>query len=106
MIVHLSFALEKDTKTHDQRAVDMSRDLTRILREHLTWLKAEALRCGWGQPEWLFPNEVGRPLDETKVGRVFRRVLRQAGLPAFRVLVAGALAYAAPLAGDIRAVRR
>jgi integrase len=80
-----SLRREKDTKTHDQRAVEMSRNLTRILREHLTWLKAEAFRCGWGQPEWLFPSDVGRPMDETKVGRVFRGVLRRAGLPAFRV---------------------
>jgi integrase len=80
-----SLRREKDTKTHDQRAVEMSRNLTRILLEHLTWLKAEAFRCGWGQPEWLFPSEVGRPMDETKVGRVFRGVLRRAGLPAFRV---------------------
>jgi hypothetical protein len=28
---------------------------------------------------------VGRPLDEAKVGLVFRGVLRRAGLPAFRV---------------------
>jgi integrase len=80
-----SHGQEKDTKTHGQRAVDMSRDLMQILRGHLTWLKGEALRGGWGQPEWLFPNEVGRPLDEAKVGRVFRAVLRRAALPAFRV---------------------
>jgi hypothetical protein len=76
---------EKDTKTHDHRIADMSRNLTGILREHLTWLKAEAVRRGWGQPQWLFPSVVGRPMDKTKVGRVFRRVLRGAGLAAFRV---------------------
>jgi hypothetical protein len=44
------------------------------------WLKAEAFRRGWGEPEWLFPNEVGRPMDEAKVSRVFRLVLERAGL--------------------------
>jgi integrase len=74
----------KDTKTHDERAVDMSADLVAILREHLVGLKAEALKRGWGEPEWLFPNDVGRPMDEAKVSRVFRLVVKRAGLPAFR----------------------
>ena len=42
----------------------MSVDLVAILREHLAWLKAEAFKRGWGEPEWLFPNDVGRPMDE------------------------------------------
>jgi hypothetical protein len=63
----------------------MSLDLARILREHLAWLRAEVLKRGWGEPEWLFPSEAGRPMDEAKVSRVFRLVLKRAGLPAFRL---------------------
>jgi hypothetical protein len=33
-------ARSEDTKTHEQRAIEMSRDRTWILREHMTWLKA------------------------------------------------------------------
>src|SRR5262249_4263651 len=34
---------------------------------------------------WLFPNEVGTPMDEAKVSRVFRSAVKHAGLPHFRV---------------------
>src|SRR5262245_8418161 len=75
----------KDTKTHDERVVDMSLDLARILRDHLAWLRTETLKRGWGEAEWLFPNEVGRPMDEAKVSRIFRLVIKRAGLPSFRL---------------------
>ena len=38
-----------------------------------------------GEPEWLFPSELGTPLDEANVSRAFRRILNRAKLPAFRV---------------------
>jgi integrase len=47
--------------------------------------EAEALRRGSGELEWLFPNEEGHPLDESRVRKVFRRGLAQAKLPGFRV---------------------
>ena len=75
----------KDTKTRDERAVDMSADLVAVRREYLVALKAEALKRGWGEPEWLFPNDANHPMDEAKVSRVFRLVVKRAGLPAFRV---------------------
>jgi integrase len=59
--------------------------LVRSLREHLCWLKGEALRRGWGEPQWLFPNEEGKPLDESRVRKLFRRTLKRAKLPAFRL---------------------
>ncbi len=40
---------------------------------------------GWGEPEWLFPNEASRPHDKWRVGKVLRRTLARAGLPAFRL---------------------
>jgi integrase len=75
----------KDTKTHESRQVDLSNDLVSLLRGHLHWLKTEALRRGWGEPEWLFPNDQGKPLDESRSRKVFQRALRRAKLPAFRV---------------------
>ena len=63
--------------------VDLSPETMSRLENHLHWLKAEALRRGWGEPEWLFPNEANRPLDISKAGKVFRRALRKAKLPAF-----------------------
>jgi integrase len=75
----------KETKTHEQRDVELSPGLVRTLRRHLVWLKEQALALGWGEPVWLFPNETGATLDESKVRKVFRRTLRRAGLPSFRV---------------------
>ena len=43
------------------------------------------MRRGWGEPEWLFPNDAGRPQDKWVLGQAFRRTLKQAGLPAFRL---------------------
>ena len=47
--------------------------------------EGQALRRGWGEPEWLFPNETGQPQDKWVVGKAFRRALKRAGLPAFRL---------------------
>ena len=75
----------KDTKTHERRRVDLTPDLVRLLHRHLAWLKSEALRRGWGDPAWLFPNDVGRPQDKWVVGSAFRRALKRARVPAFRL---------------------
>ncbi len=71
----------KATKTHETRRVHLSRGLAGLLRQHLAWLKAEALRRGWVAPRWLFPSEAGTPLDHNNVAKVFKRALRAAGLP-------------------------
>jgi integrase len=75
----------KDTKTHETRTVDLTSDLTLTLKRHLTWLKAEALRAGSGEPEWLFPKDDGALMDKDHAAAVFRRTLKQAGLPHYRV---------------------
>jgi integrase len=75
----------KGTKTHRARTVDLTWELVAILRRHLTVLSAEALKRAWGEPIWLFPNEAGHILDESKVAKVFRRGLRRAKLPGFRL---------------------
>src|SRR5262249_23957746 len=65
--------------------VDVTPELLRTIQQHLTWLKTEALRHGAGEPQWLFPNEEGGPMDESRVPKAFKRALKDAKLPAFRV---------------------
>jgi integrase len=43
------------------------------------------LKGGWGEPEWFFPNDVGRLYDKRCAGKAFRRLLKAAGLPGFRL---------------------
>ena len=80
-----SYGRLKATKTSEDRVVDLTPELARALQRHLVWLKTEALRRGWGEPEWLFPNQAGRPLDIKKVESVFHRIRKRAGLPHFRL---------------------
>ena len=61
------------------------RDLAAALQRHPAWLKAEALRCGRGEAEWLFLNDDGQPMDESRVRKEFKRALAHAKLRAFRV---------------------
>ena len=75
----------KHTKTYEERTVDLSPDLLRALERHLVWVKAEALRCGWGEPEWLFPNDEGKPHDESRVRKFHKKGLKDAKLPNFRL---------------------
>ena len=75
----------KDTKTHEARTVDLTPDLTATLKRHLTWLRAEALRNGSGEPEWLFPRADGTLMNKDYAAGVFRRILKRAGLPHYRV---------------------
>ncbi len=80
-----SYGRIKSTKTYERRTVDLSPDLARTLHRYLAWLKEEALRRGWGEPELLFPNDQGHVQDKWVAGKAFRRMLRKAKLPAFRV---------------------
>jgi len=75
----------KDTKTHETRTVDLTPDLSATLKRHLTWLRAEALRAGRGEPEWLFPRADGTLMNKDYAAGVFRRLLKRAGLPHYRV---------------------
>jgi integrase len=75
----------KDTKTHETRTVDLTPDLAATLKRHLTWLRAEALREGTGEPDWLFPRSDGTLMNKDYAAGVFRRILKRAGLPHYRV---------------------
>ena len=74
-------------KSGKTRRVDMSAQLTQVLRETLTARKEETLRQGWKHlPEWVFCNEAGKHLDGDNLRhRVFHRVLVKAGLRRIRL---------------------
>ncbi len=75
----------KATKTEESRVVDLSERLCQRLQAYLSWLTLEALAHGQAQPEVLFPGDASELLDESQLRKVFKWVLRQAELPAFRV---------------------
>lgn len=71
----------KGTKTNQEREVKLSSVARRLLEQYLPWLREESLRYGWGEPTWLFPNEANEPLDESKVRKEYRRLLKTADIP-------------------------
>jgi integrase len=73
------------TKTYERRAVDLTPEMVRTLKSYLPWLTALALRRGWGTPEWLFPADDGLPMAESTARKTFKRALKDAGLPDFRM---------------------
>jgi integrase len=75
----------KDTKTHDVRTVDLTQDLAQTLRRWLVALKAESLAAGRGEPDWLFAKADGTLMDKDHAAAVFRKMLRLAKLPDYRV---------------------
>ena len=75
----------KAPKTYETRVVHLNNELGAALRQHLTWLAAETLRRGWGDPGWLFPSEAHTLLDYANVAKRFARILKRATLPHFRV---------------------
>jgi len=63
---------------HGPRLVDLSPQLAEVLEAHITGL--ELASAGKKTVKWLFPSEVGTPLDAHNVRRVFRRLSKAAGL--------------------------
>ena len=69
-------------KSGHGRTVDMSRQLAATLRHLQIERKAETLKQGWKEmPPWVFCTQVGTPLDEHRVRKIFSRVIKDAGLP-------------------------
>ena len=62
----------------------MSQQLAQVLRGVIAIRKAQLLRLGKSADQlgdvWLFQNGVGNPLDDSRVRKVFARVLAKAGL--------------------------
>ncbi len=76
----------KHTKTHESRVVDLSPRLAATLSDFQAALEAEALLAGKdGLIPWIFPTSTERPVTPKRTARVFRGVLRAAGLPAFNL---------------------
>jgi integrase len=69
-------------KSGHGRTIDMSDQLATTLLRLQMERKTETLRLGWAQMEWVFCTQVGTPLDESRVRKVFSKVLKSAGLPA------------------------
>jgi Phage integrase family len=64
----------------------MSQELARVLRRLEVDRAAETLRRGWkARPPWVFCSEVGTARDLYNVTRVFKRTLKAASLPNFRL---------------------
>ena len=66
------------------RQVDMSTQLMRMLAQIVLDRKEELVKLGLSADElanmWLFQNEAGQPMDDSKVRKVFARLLKIAGL--------------------------
>jgi len=84
-------ALQRGTPLEDRagspksgraRTVDLSRELAQVLTSLEVAQKADALRRGtrWTS-SWLFTTHEGTPLDESRVRKAFKSVLKQAALP-------------------------
>ena len=68
-------------KTGESRTVDMSAQLTHVLR------KAETLKRGWAEvPPWVFCSEAGTPFDLSNAQKALKRTLKKAGLPVTHTL--------------------
>lgn len=69
-----------EPKNGKPRRVDMSEQLASTLREHFTREKKRALKEGLGEvPELMFHRH-GRVIEQNYIRRVFKRILRKAGL--------------------------
>jgi len=74
-------------KSGKARRVDLSMQLTEMLRVLLVECKKETLRRGWGEtPAWVFINESGNPVDPDNFRkRVWPKILTKAGLRQIRI---------------------
>jgi integrase len=67
------------------RQVQLSPEMIEVLKEHRRAIAAESLEAGRSMPETVFVNEVGKPLDETKVSKAHHSALKVAGLRRIRI---------------------
>jgi integrase len=64
------------------RTVDMSMAVKDVLERRRTARKEQALADGVEVPAWVFATDAGTAFDHGRVGKVFKRVLKAAKLPA------------------------
>jgi integrase len=67
-------------KSHQNRKVDVSRQLRIGLKLHLRRQRAVWRELGAPVPEWVFASTVGTPLDEANVRKALNRILEEAGM--------------------------
>jgi len=73
-------------KSGQSRKVDMSQQLTNILRELKHHRKVETLKRGWTRmPEWVFVTLSGEPYHESFIRGVFYKALNKASLRKIRI---------------------
>ena len=66
-----------------RRVVDFDAEMVNVLRRWKVAQLEDRLRAGtaWEPGEWLFTNEIGQPVNPEWVGKRFRRLVADAGLP-------------------------
>ena len=73
-------------KSGQSRKVDMSLQLTDVLKKVLRQRKIDTSKKGWGNlPEWVFVTEEGKPCYENYPRRIFYKVIEKAGLRKIRL---------------------
>jgi integrase len=73
----------KGTKSEGTRWVDVTPRLTSALGGWQSATEADSLLAGRSVSQWIFPSDAGTPIDEQRVAKRFREILRRAGLPRF-----------------------
>lgn len=69
------------TKTGGVRHADMSLELAETLKKLRVTRQKQKLKLGWADlPEWVFSNDEGNPLDESRVRKHFKTAMRKANL--------------------------
>jgi integrase len=83
--------IECTPKSGKSRRVDLSIQLTGILKALLPTRKREALRRGWKEmPRWVFVNEAGNALGPDNFrNRVWPKLLSKAGLRRYASTICG-----------------
>ncbi len=73
-------------KSGQSRKVDMSLQLTNVLKELLHQRKVDTLKKGWKKmPEWVFVKDDGNPYHESHPRRMFYRIIEKYGLRKIRL---------------------
>jgi integrase len=74
------------TKTKKSRKIDMSDQLVTVLKEEYTKQKKETLKAGSGEvPEIVFHYGDGKAIAQNSIRKIFKRILRKAGLRERRI---------------------
>jgi len=73
-------------KSGQSRKIDMSLQLTNVLKELLHQRKVDTLKNGWSKmPEWVFVKNDGGPYHESHPRRMFYKIIEKYGLRKIRL---------------------